>query len=749
MRRLAICAAAMSVASALCVYLLPLRAIPAVALAALLGLLLPRRLRRTRVFCAALAVGLLWCFFYGRCLSMPQRSLPDVPQRITAQIVNYPEKTKWGVRVEARLSEGKGDTILLYLNGDGTTSLKPGDAVTLYAELTAAKQLEEADSALYYQAKGVRLLGYQKGTCSVAACTQTPTRFLPAVLAHRLSEVVGRVFPADVAPFMQALLYGDRSRMDSQTKSAMSVAGVSHVVAISGMHVSILTAAIYFVLRRFRRAAAWISILLVILFSVMVGGSPSVVRAAVMLTLLLLAPILNRENDAYTSLGAAVLLILLQNPWAIADVSFQLSFGAVLGIFLFTKRVYHALLRPSGMRRMEKLPLCGRLLHFIVGVVSTTLGAMALTVPITALQFGTVSLVGLLTNVLILWAVSLAFSLGLFVSLFALLLPGAASMLAWAVAWLPRYVLMVVRLLARAPCAAVSTQNTWIVGWLLLVYAIFFLLLLTKGPKRLLLPCCCVVLTLAAALFFTRLSAQRCRMRVSLLDVGQGQCVLLESGSFAAMVDCGGSSEDYSGETAAQYLGAVGRDKLNVLIVTHYDLDHMGGVRQLLSRVRVENLLIPDTDPGTENRAALERAAEEFGVPITYVTQDLCMESPYAALTVFAPVSRAGGNDSCLTALFTQADFDLLITGDLDAGGEYRLATTKKLPKVEVLIAGHHGAKTSTSAALLQRTRPEIVLISVGENRYGHPADEVLARIGQSGAAYCRTDESGTIVIRR
>lgn len=747
MRRLAICAAAFCTASALCVYLLPPAWIPFAALTAAFGLLF--RKRRLRLFCAALAVGLLFCLLYDAWLAKPAAQLSGSLRKVTFELTDYPETTKYGICAVARLPEEsvRGD-VLLYLSDVPTETLKPGDRVSVYAEFAAADTLE-GDNALYFRAQGVTLLAYARSLPTVTACARIPLRYLPRAAARYLSQTVARIFPQDVAPFLQSLLFGDRSNLDDATQTALSVSGVAHVIAISGMHVSILSAVLLWLLRGHGRRAALLCIPLALFFAVLTGGSASVRRASIMLAILLLAPVFGREYDPITSLSAAALLILLKNPWTIADVGFQLSFSAVLGIFLFTKRLYHALLRPKWLQAAARRKYFGRILRSVLASVATSIGAMLLTTPLTALHFGMVSVSGLLTNVLVLWAVSLTFSLGMGLGLLALLLPKLAALLAWPLAWLPRYVLAVIRFLARLPYAAVYTQNVRILLWLVLAYALLALTLVTRGEKRAAIPLSCMGIGLIAALFFTRLAAQTCEFRISVLDVGQGQCVLLECGSFTAMVDCGGSDATAAGNTAAQYLNAVGRDELDVLIVTHYDLDHMGGVAQLLSRVPVACVLLPDVDAGTENRRAVEAAARERGVPLSYVTQDTCFTAGDAALTVFASVSGAGGNDSCLSALFTQADFDLLITGDLDAAGEYRLMTSHALPDIEVLIAGHHGAKTSTSAAFLEETKPEIVLISVGKNRYGHPADAVLARIEASGAAAYRTDVCGNIIIRR
>ena len=229
-----------------------------------------------------------------------------------------------------------------------------------------------------------------------------------------------------------------------------------------------------------------------------------------------------------------------------------------------------------------------------------------------------------------------------------------------------------------------------------------------------------------------------------MLDVGQGQCLVSRTGSSVTVIDCGGA-EDTSGETAARYLLARGMPKVERLILTHFDADHCNGVRQLLRRVRVDTLYIPELSPSSRLRTQILLAAAEAGTSIRYVTQDLVLPQEGGSLTIFAPTGEKD-EENVLAAC---EKYDILITGDLTAQAEYRLLSLHTLPRAAVLVAGHHGAATSTSEALLRAVQPEAVFISAGaDNRFGHPAAQTLARIRQSGAAVYRTDLSGTITIR-
>ena len=233
-----------------------------------------------------------------------------------------------------------------------------------------------------------------------------------------------------------------------------------------------------------------------------------------------------------------------------------------------------------------------------------------------------------------------------------------------------------------------------------------------------------------------------------MLDVGQGQCIYVESKGISAMYDCGG--EDQPAARAVSFLHAAGRFRLHALLVSHYDSDHAGGIPELLRSVKVDTIYLPATADDGSMQAQILAAAEESGTQVYFVEQDLTMTFGAAMLSVYAPVFAVSENNGSLSAHWRYGQFDVLMTGDMDADAEQVLLDRQGLSAVEVLVAGHHGAATSTGDTLLEQLTPELVLISVGaENSYGHPASETLERLRQSGASVYRTDQCGNITIRR
>jgi len=757
MRRLCTFALPFSGAVFLAVYCLPPRYWPLCGIlclaAALLGLRREKRARlRWLLLCLGLAAGLLWSAAYRAVFYAPAESLDGQTVSLTATAAGFPNETVSGCSLAVLIHPASGPSIraTLYLSAD-YLSLVPGDNITGSLSLRLANTLYGEQSS-YNTSKGIYLTAYPDGALTVDRPTYYPLSAYPAVVAKAMQESIAAIFPDDTAGLIAAITTGDRTHLDTGLYAAMQRTGIAHVVAVSGMHVSFLAGFLATVLRRRRRTAAVAGMILVLFFAAVAGASPSVLRAAFLQVFLLLAPLLKREDDRVTSLSAVLMLLLAWNPFAAASVSLQLSFGAVAGIYLVTGPLYDRWMAPFWSRRKT---MSGRVrqkaLSFFFGTLSTTLGAMLFTTPLTAYYFGVFSVISPLINLLTLWAVSYTFLGGLLSALLGLWIPGAAVLPALLTSLPARYIRWVAESAARLPFAAVPTGNLYLQLWLFTVYAIFLLYLLRwvrrgrLGMRRLALPACACAATLCAAIFFQAASLRTGRLTVTVLDVGQGQSILLRSGGVTVLVDCGGTAAGNAGDIAADHLQSMGTASLDYLILTHCHTDHANGVPELLSRVRVGVIILPVVSERLTLEDEITALAAEQGIEVRYLDEDETLTCGESTLRLYAPLGAGTTNEEGLSLLCTLDDFDVLITGDMDSSIEQRLIKYGDLPDIELLIAGHHGSQYATSEALLLATMPEYAAISVGYNSYGHPTDETLMRLGAAGCDIYRTDQMGTI----
>ena len=729
-------------------YLLPLRLLPYAAIGcAVLGVLWALTLRgnakkRALLVGFALAAGLAWDCGYVRLVQQPFEALAGEVRTLSMEAADYPSPTDYGWRVEVRVLRRGLHGRAIYYGGEALADIEPGTRMTAPVMVSGAASIRGSVVSTH-TARGVFLLLYDRGAPSVDCGGAGSLRYLPQRLARRVEDMTAALFPERTRTFFNALLLGDKFDLSAEDKVCLSEAGLYHVTAVSGLHCAFLLSILFFLFGRHRhKLLCATAIPLLTLYAMMVGLTPSVVRACVMLSLFLLAPVFERESDPPTSLGFALLLILLQNPFAVKSVSLQLSFAALSGLIFITNPLIDRMHEKRVGRRF------GYLSWLVLASLAATAGALAFTVPLNAIYFGSLALVAALSNLLCLWAASLTFALGLASVLLGFVWLPAARLLALVPHCGALYLLGAARRLASIPYHAVYFSGPALRLWLVYVYAMLAACVLLKGRLRYPMALALAVVTLALSLWLNVRPFQDGALHMVALDVGQGQSVVLHSRGATALIDCGSSSYLDAGDTAADYLLSAGVGTLDYLLISHYHDDHCDGLPTLLARMRVERLLLPDIAPDDPLRAQTLDLAAYYDIPVIFVREETTLPLGEAALTVFPPLGEGDMNEECLTAVCGAGAFDALFTADLDESTEALLVSARELPDVEVMLAGHHGSKHSTGDALLAAATPETVVVSCGaDNRYGHPHAETLWRLDDAGAAVCRTDLQGNIHI--
>ena len=689
-----------------------------------------------------LVIGLLWCWVFDGGYLSPATELDGKITHATMEVLDFSFATEYGIAADGNATwQGKTYRIRFYL--DEEYALKPGDLVS--GEFRFRITQEGLENATYHRGYGIALLAYQRGEVTITG-TETPWWHYPAAyIRQHLIDLISQVFPADTESFARALLLGDDNDLTYEQQTAFKVSGIRHIIAVSGLHVSILFGFVYMVTGKRRVLTAMLGIPVLILFAAVAGFTPSVVRACMMHSLMILAMLFNREYDPPTALSFASLTMLVLNPLVITSVGFQLSVGCMAGIFLFTTRIKNWLLDDKHLGHGKGKNLFSQLVRCFAGSVAVSLGAISITTPLSALYFGTVSLISPLTNLLTLWIVNIVFYGIILVCLLGLFWAAGASALAWLISWPIRYILALTKMLSQFPLAAVYTRSIYVVLWLGFCYLLFAVFLLMKKRKPLVFACFTVI-SLCMALLAGWIPPMLDPFRVTVLDVGQGQSIILQSGGKTYLVDCGGNYGDDSADIAAETLLSMGISRIDGLILTHYDADHAGGAGMLLTRIKADALFLPNWVD--EREIAMELSGYSGG-EVVIVERDLEWTWEDSRITVFASEILDSGNESSLCVLFQSGDCDILITGDRGTLGEKLLMKDHTLPRLDVLVVGHHGSKYSTSTELLEMTQPRVAVISVdADNRYGHPAQEVLDRLEAADCDIYRTDEDGTIIIR-
>jgi competence protein ComEC len=691
----------------------------------------------TAIFLGA-ALGLSYFNLYDILVLKDVRELDGKTEKTVVSVTDYSYPTDRGSAVDGKvLLQGRSYKVRVYLNT--CLELEPGQQ--LEGAFRFRMTFWNGDDSLNNAGKGTYLFTYQSGEVSISQDIQRNWTDYPAIWRQDLINRISSVFPADSESFARALLLGDTTDVDYETDTALKVSGIRHVIAVSGLHVSAAFGILYLLAGKKRLLTVLIGVPAVILFSALSGFTPSVTRACIMQIIMMLALLFDKEYDPPTALSIAVLVMLIANPMTIGSVSFQLSVSCMIGIFLFGERLYNWLKNSPYFGRGK-----GKLSSGICGSISITLSTMVTTTPLTAYYFGTVSIIGIATNLLVLWAILIIFYGIILICTVSYLCLPLAQFLGSILAWLIRYVKATAVIMSTVPMGAVYTKSGYIVAWVIFAYLLLAVFLLLKRRSAMLFAGLVLCgLFISVALSWAEPMIGQCR--ITMLDVGQGQAILLQSGGKSFLVDCGGDYDEGAADVAAETLLSQGIYKLDGVIITHYDADHAGGVPYLLTRVGTENLFLPYAEDEDNIGGKMQAVSS---ATVHSVKEDIKISYDGVEITIFAPVSYNSGNESSMCILFQTENCDILIVGDRSGKTERMLIERYDLPQLDVLVAGHHGAKSSTSVELLEATRPEYVFISAGEdNPYGHPAQQTIDRLLEFGCKILRTDEHGTVIFRR
>ncbi|MBR1841818.1 MAG: DNA internalization-related competence protein ComEC/Rec2 [Oscillospiraceae bacterium] len=697
-----------------------------------------------------MALGLVYSYFYGRFfISRAEMLVSDERREISALCLDYPEFRDPGWRISVAVQSENGDVRAeVYVYDTAAGELKPGDKIRITAVSSLADRLGD-DETDYYFARGDFLTLRKVRSFEITeVAPKTPLRFFHREIAHKIAESIKSAYPEDVAGLALGLITGDKTllRGDKSLNYDMQRSGIYHIATVSGLHVSLLCGLIFALFGR-RRWASIITIPLLAAFAAISGFRPSVVRAVIMQSFLLIAPLLRREDDKITNLAFALAFLLALNPLSALDVGLQLSFAATLGIILFSERVSTSAIAALHIKEIKKPRLRG-LLTGIVGTVSVTLSALCFTVPLSAVHFGYFSLVSPITNVLIGWAVAPAFVLSAAAAMAAVVVPLVGTIIAHIAALFLRYIALIARLCSAIPLASIYIDNPSIVLWLAFSYLALLVLIARKTPlSQFFYPSIAIAAGLIAVIVGTNLYyTLRPGYSVTALDVGQGTALVITSGGRTAVIDCGGTYSDSAGDKTARYIRSVGGEVVDMLCVTHFHTDHINGIPALAAQMRVKSAILPDCTEENENDTLVYDLLKK--ADIFTCTEDMSFTLGNAVITAFAPAGAGRLNETGLSFLITCGEFDTLVTGDMSALTEVALLEKHEIPDIECLIVGHHGSAGSTSERFLVETAPEIGIISCGAfNSYGHPSPETVTRLAEFGVSYYVTADEGNITV--
>ena len=684
-------------------------------------------------------------------------------------------------RIIAKL-EGK---YLCQITKNETVDFKLGQRILLEATHASwEKPTNEGqfDSAKYYISQGI-LGQFKKGKVFKSGIKYDILQENMWQFRQKMQEILQCYLGQRDGGLISAMLLGEKSDLEAEDKSLYQRNGISHILAISGLHLSLLGMGIYNVLLKImpgKKQASVLCIIIMSLYCIFTGNSISTIRATIMFALSLLATILGRSYDSLSALGLTAILQLFFNPYVLNNSGFLLSFLAVIGVTFLAPRLQQLF---SCKKKWEKS-------------LFVSLSATLTTLPVILISYGTYPWYSVFLNLLVLPAMSLllfcAILLLVVVGLFGIWYGtgGGNTVLQNVLVSENRLVIVITSVLKtiiklilhyfELCCETFEKliyQDVYIgaPGWVAIgIYGILLVIVASDKIvkslffRKMLLLCALSVLTMRF----------HHGVEINMLDVGQGDCVVIRNSNGNVYIsDCGSSSVSKVGKyRLLPFLKYKGYGKIKGIFISHMDEDHMNGILELMEmapieHLQIEYLFLPESvlliEEDQEDLKELSTLASGNGTKIIYLSQGEEIQDGELRFSCVYPASqevdysdfkKEDRNNSSLVLLMQYQEFEMLFTGDVEIAGEHEIVnyvqelTDQSLfqdDRIDVLKVAHHGSSGSSCEEFLEAIRPKISLISCGKNNsYGHPHTETLERLEDCGTKIFSTVDSGEIALK-
>ncbi|HHY23184.1 MAG TPA: DNA internalization-related competence protein ComEC/Rec2 [Clostridiaceae bacterium] len=580
-------------------------------------------------------------------------------------------------------------------------------------------------------------------------------------IRDRIVEVINNSLPKEQAALMNAMLTGYREELPEDLKEAFSDSGLIHIMAVSGLHVGFIMLPFVFLFKKIglkKKIANPIIIFILFIYTLITGYQPSVIRAVIMATIILLGQMTWREPDTLTSISFALIVILLWNPHMLFNIGLQLSFAATASIVLLNKNIKEI---------FKSKPISQYIPDAVFGVLSTTISAQIGVLPITIINFNKVSMVSILSNLLAAPVAGVIIIIGMIMALLGQISIFLSKIIGYVNCVLLTFVIFVSKISTKLPFAVIKSVTPSIL--LIIVYYItvwFFFWFKPKYKIRVKTKFYVISTVLLITLILI-ISIIPGEMEVVFLDVGEGDSAFIQTPTGKTVLIDGGGEKGKSDDelntgekVIIPFLCDYGVSKLDLVVATHAHEDHIIGLIKVLSEMKVDNVAIPNYIIDNEFDRLLDICREKR-VKVNYLNQgDYIKLDKRTYFEVLNPPGRTevgelSLNNSSVVLKLCYRDMEILFTGDVEKEGENRII--RNIPnqivdrvdiRADILKVAHHGSSTSSTQEFLDLVKPKAAIISVGRNNYNHPSNDVIERLNQKGTRIFRTDLNGAILIR-
>lgn len=659
-------------------------------------------------------------------------------------------------------------------------SMLPGDRIEASGTIRAFPEVRNDggfDNEMYYRSLGM--------CCRMDAeqlvCTKKGSGIMEELFGfrNRISERYDRIASKQDAAILKAIVLGDKTELDRGIKELYQKNGIAHLLAISGLHVSLIGMLLYRLLKKSGvgyLGSFVLGLTVLASYAVMTGNGISVRRAVIMCVLNMGAQAVGRTYDLRSALSVAVIWIVYDNVWVIFNSGFQLSFGAILGIAVLYPSLDSLFL--TGLRkkisqmdsRQQRIHLfgCQSALVFVDGLLGS-LSVCLMTLPIILYNYFEVPVYSILLNMIVIPLMSVLMICALAAGIFSIFFEPAGIFLMGTVHVILNLYSGLCSIFEKLP-GSIFVAGQPSVRQCALFFALLagFIMMVCLGRmfadgRSIIKYGTLIWLTAAVAVLPVKREKQ---LVIDMLDVGQGDCILVRApGSVSCLFDGGSTDIKNAGDIRIYpLLHAKAVTRIDYIFISHSDSDHISGIEELLEHsgkeLSVGTLVLPAIrEPEKdENYCRLIQKAQKAGVAVQYVNAgQTVLESQAKGKTGMtllclhpgADYAYENTNDYSAVYLLRYGAFSMLLTGDVEASGEKEILDKFHLEPVSVLKTAHHGSGSSTSIPWVSQVSPGVALISCGvNNRYGHPASQILERLSTHHSEVFVTADCGQITVK-
>lgn len=705
--------------------------------------------------------------------------------QIEALVISNKEEQEFVNRYKVKVIEDKYKNTNLYIKIDKNINLEYGDKIKIKGEF------EEPQSQRNY--KGFDYKQYLKtlkiyGTIKVDTIEVKEKNCGNSInlLANKtflkIKNNIEKTYNKEISSIILGVMLGYTDNIDKEIKEQFSESNISHVLAVSGMHIAYVIIISKKITEKVlgKRISYIVASFILIIYMYITGFSTSIVRAGIMGIITCMSFVFYRKSNTINNIAISSLIILVNNPYTLMSISFLLTYGGTLGIILFNSTI-EKILKSIKIRNKKWKYLfvkIQRKSENIIKIISVLISAQIIIAPIMLIQFNTIGISFLITNLLLSFIIGIIVMGGFLQILISFISNQLGKILANFIS-IPIYGLILIsKIGTKIPLGnfKVGTPNlNQIIIYYIIIYIVIYFYKLFHSQKlnstqiRIkniiylikykIKPYKRKIKYIVVIIFFVILilSFFPKNLKLYFIDVGQGDSTLIITPSNQKILIDGGGSENYEvgKNTLVPYLLDRKINRIDYILISHFDQDHVGGIIELLEEVKVEKIIISKQIKITEQYIKLIKIAKYKNIKIIQVKKgDKLNIEPNLIIDILFPntnqITDNAINNNSIVAKITYKNLKILFTGDIEEIAEKELIKLYKNNELraDILKVAHHGSKTSSTQEFLNLVKPKIALIGVGKNNnFGHPNKDVLERLKYIGTKVYRTDECGEIMI--